>query len=194
MFPRWNEPGWHARLPPFGQSVADLFEESAIMKKFLLAAALTAVCGVAAAQGYAGALIGMGKASLDCTSNCDESDTAFKAFAGYELAPGWSVEGSYFNLGTYKVNGIDVKFTGFGVGAAYRFDLMQDVKGVARLGLVHGKGKAAGVSESDTRAYVGLGAEYALGDGLTLTGGWDMASLPDGDKVNMFGIGAQVGF
>jgi Outer membrane protein beta-barrel domain len=191
VFPRWNEPGWHARLPPFGQSVADLFEESAIMKKFLLAAALTAVCGVAAAQGYAGALIGLGKLSTDCAADCDKSDTAFKAFVGYEVAPGWAIEGSYFSLGNYKLDGDDYKTSAFGVGGAYRFDLTEGVKGVARLGIAQVKVKGG---DSDTRPYLGLGAEYALGDGITISGGWDMISFPESTKVNVFGVGAQIGF
>jgi len=171
--------------------VADLFEESAIMKKILLAAALTAVCGVAAAQGYAGALIGIGKLSTDCAADCDKSDTAFKAFVGYEVAPGWAIEGSYYSLGKYQVEGDEAKLSAFGFGGAYRFDLMQDVKGVARVGIAQVKVKGG---DSDTRPYLGLGAEYALGDGITISGGWDMVSFPDSDKVNVFGIGAQVGF
>jgi Outer membrane protein beta-barrel domain len=162
-----------------------------MMKKFLLATALTAACGVAAAQGYAGALIGMGKLSTECAVSCDKSDTAFKAFVGYEVAPGWAIEGSYYSLGKYVVDADEVKLTAFGVGGAYRFDLAADLKGVARLGFAQVKVKGG---DSDTRPYLGLGAEFALGDGITISGNWDMVTFPDSDKVNVFGVGAQIGF
>lgn len=161
------------------------------MKKILLAAALSAACGMAAAQGYAGALIGIGKASFDCATGCDKSDTAFKAYVGYEVTPGWSVEGVYYDLGSYKADGSDVKLSAFGIGGAFRTELTQGITGVARLGIASIKEKGNG---SVTRPYLGLGAEYALEDGITLTGNWDHLRGESGANVNVLGVGAQFGF
>jgi OmpA-OmpF porin, OOP family len=195
----------HARLSPFGQSVADLFEESAIMKKVLLAAALTAVCGVAAAQGYAGALIGMSKLNTDCvpTVSCDDTDTAFKLYGGYNVSDNVSAELAYTNYGKVTLTGAggsgEVKYHGISVGAAMRFPLTTDFTGVGRLGLAFLKGKAsasgvggsASATASSTELYAGLGFEYAAMSDVNIVGAFD---ITDGGDVYLFGIGAQVGF
>jgi OmpA-OmpF porin, OOP family len=183
--------------------VADLFEESAIMKKILLAAALTAVCGVAAAQGYAGALIGMGKIDgcIGGGISCDDSDTAFKIYGGYELGEGWSAELAYTNFGeltlTSGANTLKTKVTGFSVAAAYRYSFNSDITGVARIGLGMLDGKNSGgitnvsvAVDDSAKLMFGLGLEYNLADNIKLVGAFDAISA----DATLFGIGAQVGF
>ena len=203
VFPRWIGKARRARLSRFGQSVADLFEESAIMKKVLLAAALTAVCGVAAAQGYAGALIGLGKLNADCTgSSCDTSDTAFKLYGGYEVAPDISVEFGYTDFGTYKLTGTynNVDISAISVSAAFRGNLAQDLTGVARLGLASVKSEwdlTNPGSKSKIGIYAGLGLEYNMTTDIKLTGAFDLTNGEvngDTGAVYLFGVGAQVGF
>lgn len=205
VFPRWIGKARHARLSRFGQSVADLFEESAIMKKVLLAAALTAVCGVAAAQGYAGALIGLGKLNADCAgaASCDTSDTAFKLYGGYEVAPDISVEFGYTDFGTYTTTGglyNNIDISAISVAAAFRGNLAQDLTGVARLGLASVKSewdKTNAGSKSKIGIYAGLGLEYNMTTDIKLTGAFDLTNGEvngDSGAVYLFGVGAQVGF
>jgi OOP family OmpA-OmpF porin len=167
-----------------------------------LAAALTAACGVAAAQGYAGALIGIGKMSVDgCTSglSCDGSDTAFKVYGGYEVAPNIAIEVGYTSFGeaTVKAGSVTggIKTHSFSVGAAMRFPLTTELTGVGRLGVGFLKAKgtsvASGLADDATKAYVGFGLEYTLSSDIKLVSGLDLA---DGTDLYLFGVGAQVGF
>lgn len=204
VFPRWIGKARRARLSRFGQSVADLFEESAIMKKVLLAAALTAVCGVAAAQGYAGALIGMSKFDCPAPLTCaDDTDTAFKIYGGYDMGSDVSIEVGYTNFGEIPVASGAIsgtaKASALSVVAAMRFPLMTDLVGVGRLGLGYVDVKAnasngavaAQAESSEINLYAGLGLEYALTSDIKIVGQFDLA---DNGDLYLFGVGAQVGF
>jgi OmpA-OmpF porin, OOP family len=172
------------------------------MKKMLLAAALVASCGVASAQGYVGALVGLSKIDLDCASigaTCDDSDTAFKVYGGYDLSPTVSIEVAYTNLGKLAVNGGGnsgtVKASAWSAAAAYRMPLMDSLTGVGRIGLSLLDAEASGVggssSQSETKLLLGAGLEYSLTKEFKLTGAIDFI---DGTDAYIFGVGAQMGF
>jgi OOP family OmpA-OmpF porin len=171
------------------------------MKKVLLAAALVASCGVASAQGYAGALIGMSKIAMGCDSGitCDESDTAYKIYGGYELSPSMAIEVGYTNLGKMKVSGGGASGTVEGsawtVAGAFRVPLAESLTGVGRIGvgLVEGKAKGSlgSSTDSETKLFLGAGLEYSLSKDFKLTGAFDML---DGTDAYMLGVGAQMGF
>lgn len=172
------------------------------MKKILLAAALVASCGVASAQGYAGAVAGISQFSVDCLGlSCDKSDTAFKVYGGYALSPELSVEVAYTDFGQIKIGGVAglAEATAWSVVAAYRLSLATDLVGVGRLGLgiVSAEARATngGLSyrqeSSGANLYAGLGLEYAVNKDFKVVGAVDLA---DNGDVYMFGLGAQVGF
>lgn len=177
------------------------------MKKFLLATALTVACGVAAAQGYAGALIGMGKISTDtpdCAGiTCDGSNAAFKIYGGYDISRNTSAELAYTSYGQVKLTGTSgsgtVKIHGISAGIAVRYELATDLMGVGRVGLsvLNAKANASGSggtfngSTTETKAYVGLGLDYAIASDFKLTGAVD---ITDGGDVYLFGIGAQMAY
>ncbi len=175
------------------------------MKKSLLATALTVACGVAAAQGYAGALIGLAKVRADCTgtTSCDTSDTAYKLYGGYEVARQLSVEVGYTNFGKAQFTGgafNTVKASAISVVGAFRAELGSDLTGVARLGLasVNTKwDKTNAGSASKMSLYAGLGLDYEVTPDFKLTGNLDLTSVEaNGDTggVFLFGIGAQMAY
>lgn len=164
------------------------------MKKILSAVALAAACGVASAQGYAGALIGLTNFTDDCPLACDKSDTGFKVYGGYEVMPNLSVEVAYTDFGELKFDdgrGIE----GFAVSAvaAYRYAFTNELTGVGRLGLGYFSQNGRGIQNEDDEVglYAGLGLEYAINADFKVIGAFDLAK--DGD-VHIFGIGAQMGF
>ncbi len=164
------------------------------MKKILLAAALAASCGLASAQGYAGALIGMSQFSVDCpVASCDKSDTAFKIYGGYEVADGIAVEVGYTDFGTLGVGTTGkIEASVLSVVGAFRFPLSADLTGVGRLGLGYVSANSdVGPSEDATNLYAGLGLEYAASKDFKIVGTFDLA---DNGDVYLFGIGAQIGF
>ena len=164
------------------------------MKKILLAAALVASCGLASAQGYAGALIGMSQFSIDCpVASCDKSDTAFKIYGGYEVSDGIAVEVGYTDFGTLGVGtGGKIDVSALSVVGAFRFPLSADLTGVGRLGLGYVSADSnVRASEDSANLYAGLGLEYTASKDFKIVGAFDLA---DNGDVYIVGIGAQIGF
>lgn len=178
------------------------------MKKVLLAAALVAACGAASAQGYAGAVAGLAKFNSDCAPgvSCDDSDTGYKVFGGYQLNPNVSIELGYTDFGQAegRAGGLreTLKAKAYSVVGAFRTSFAPEWTGVARLGLASVKGERDtnfGLSESDSsiKLYAGLGVEYALSESFKITGAFDLTSADVGDDsgaVYLLGLGAQIGF
>lgn len=183
------------------------------MKKILFAAALSAACGLASAQGYAGAVAGLAKANFDCrASSCDDSSTGVKVYGGYEVNPNISVEVGYINFGKVKLKGSastsEVKGSAFVVTSAFRFPIAAQVTGVGRLGLARVKAKYSsdmpGVesdSTSATKLYAGMGLEYAIAKNIKLVGAFDMTGADveiggraESNTVYLLGGGVQAGF
>ncbi len=174
------------------------------MKKILLAAALVASCGLASAQGYAGALVGLTSVGYDCPTgaSCDDSDTGFKLYGGYEVSPNLSVEVGFTDFGKGEIGNVSAKASALSLVGAYRVAFTPEFTGVARLGLASVKGKLsnnAGYSASDSniKLYAGLGLEYALSNDMKLVGAFDLtnAEVENNDaNVYIVGIGAQIGF
>ncbi len=164
------------------------------MKKILLAAALVASCGLASAQGYAGALIGMSQFSVSCpVASCDKSDTAFKVYGGYEVSDGIAVELGYTDFGALGVGTTGkIEASVLSVVGAFRFPMTADLTGVGRLGLGYvSVNSDVGPSEDAVNVYAGLGLEYAASKDFKIVGAFDLA---DNGDVYLFGIGAQIGF
>jgi OmpA-OmpF porin, OOP family len=182
------------------------------MKKVLFAAALAAACGVASAQGYAGALIGLGQISTDCPVglSCDDSSTAMKVYGGYEVAPNISVEVGYTNFGKAKLKGdlgsAEIKATALVLNGAFRFPIATDFTGVARLGIASMKGKYSDTlgdnkSKSSIKLYTGLGLEFDIAKDIKLVGAFDLSNADvesstgsDSGTVFLIGGGVQAAF
>jgi OmpA-OmpF porin, OOP family len=172
------------------------------MKKMMLAAALTAACGVAAAQGYAGALIGMSK--FDCSGLCSkDTDTAYKIYGGFDMSPDLAIEVGYANFGKVKLNANGATGEGkasvLSVVAAMRFPFTKDFAGVGRLGLgyVNSKASASAPGQSalaeskGVNLYAGLGLEYAVASDFKIVSQFDLA---DNGDIYLFGLGAQLAY
>lgn len=177
------------------------------MKKSVIAAALLAVCGAASAQGYAGALIGLSKISTDCASiaSCDDTDTGYKVFAGYQVMPNVAIELGYTDFGKARASlgsvHEEIEASAISVVGAFRVPFSEDFIGVARLGLAGVKAKRtpslSGESESNLKLYTGLGLEYQVSDAFKLSAAIDLTSAEvegDSGAVYLIGVGAQAGF
>jgi Outer membrane protein beta-barrel domain len=177
-----------------------------MMKKLMIAAVLAAAGGAASAQGYAGALIGMANISTDCSagSTCDDSDTGYKFYGGYEVAPNISVEVGYTSLGEVSIKGAQtgsIKGTAFSLVGAYRMSFNPELTGVVRLGLASVKGKltlnGTSTSDSNIKLYTGLGVEYTMSPEIKLVGAFDLTNVEingNSGTAWLLGAGAQVGF
>lgn len=186
------------------------------MKKIVLAAVLSTMAVAASAQVYVAGHVGQSHFKVDCADmlSCDRSDTGYKLTAGYKLNPVVALEASYVSFGKSKGRGLDdnadtanieLKATGFLFAAAFRHLVTPELGLVGRLGLSNLKSKGSfrspteggSESQSSTKPYIGLGAEYALTKQVRLTAGADFtrAKLSDeGYSVRLLSIGAQYDF
>lgn len=185
------------------------------MKHILIAGLAMIAMGSASAQAYVGGSLGMAKVNLDCPGavSCDTTDTSWKLYAGYKLDDTWAVEGGYIDFGrakySYAFDGDTIKgklsAAGFTVGVAAHGQFTPAVSGVARLGLAMLKAKiseslgafSVSDSESNTRAYLGLGLGYAVTSHLTATVDADFSTAKLGGEsgsVRAIGLGLAYKF
>lgn len=149
---------------------------------------------------YAGFNVGSMDVGIICTVNCDDKDTGWRLFGGYEFAEYWGAEFGYMDLGkatsgtaAVEIEGIDIVLTGtypiddkFGVFAklgVYFLDAdLRDPLGVSQdtdsSGLTFGFGGSLKIDENFS-----LRAEWQLFDGLgerAVTGVSDLEFLSIG--------------
>ena len=161
---------------------------------------------VAAANGfYAGASIG--KSSVDLCGDffgitCDDEDTGWKIFGGYNLSRNLGFEASWADLG-------EVSVSGGGVWATAESDAIAfSVKGMLPLNEQFGVFGKIGLafwdyeedsnlfgpwSDDGTGLMFGIGAEYAFSNQFGVRGEWERFDIEDED-VDLLSIGAVIKF
>lgn len=180
------------------------------MKKIALALAAMAGCLLSTAgnaAGYVGGNVGVGHINVDCSGadKCDDSSTSFKVVGGYELIENLYGELGYADFGEAKASapGIKTTFRASGVmlGLAYQVPFNQNWFGNVRLGAINmeAKGHAdlLGVkvsdSESNVKAYFGLGVGYAFTKNLKMVGEADFSRAElEGDEASVRSLSVGV--
>lgn len=185
------------------------------LKFGLLAAALCAATQGHAGDLYVGAALGPSKVNVvDCSGiNCETSDTGFKVFGGFRLAPELSVEALYVDFGQASAGnglaGLTLKSTAYGAGIAYQLKLAPQWSAVGRLGIasvdttltgslnVLGLSGSGSRSNSTTQPYYGLAVNYAVNRELSVQAAWDASKGEIYDasgRLEMFSIGLAFDF
>lgn len=206
------------------------------MNKQLVLIAFSAVLGVTSAQAadtgfYVGGSFGQSKVSdfngsdldaelatmgITSSSSTDDSDTGWKAFAGYRVMKYLAVEGAYTNFGEATANSI---ITAPSTGVV-NTTLEADAWTVSALGILPlgdkfslfgrvgvnfwnidvsatgtGGGVTATASDSDegTDWVYGVGATYSITTNLSVRGEWERYDFDDGD-VDLLSAGVSWNF
>jgi OOP family OmpA-OmpF porin len=186
--------------------------------------ALIAVLGVsaaafalpAAAQGMSAVYIGGGlgqskfKGACDGVSgtgvSCDDKDTSFKIFGGYQLNRNFAGELGYTDLGKAKASGpggsTELSATAWELSAVGLFPVMDALSIFGRLGGYWGEGKLSGSgasgSKTTTNLTFGLGLQYDFTKNLGVRGEWqryskvkvkdDASGTEDSGDIDVLGI------
>ena len=132
---------------------------------------------------YAGVGAGQSKANDACSgagavgiTSCDDTDTAWRIFGGYQFHKNFAVELGYADGGKYKVSGVVLGVPATGEIKAKAWDVVgvgilpftEQLSGFAKIGLarwdVDATGSALGfsasISDSGTSLTYGLGGQY----------------------------------
>ena len=183
----------------------------------LALAALTCATASAGAQTvYIGGAGGATRSSADCsgTISCDNSDTGWKAYAGYNVNPMFGVEMIGYDFGGtqgvvafpgFGLVNASMKTTGFGLAGVINVPLGPSVDLMGRLGIGSNKLKVsvstAGFSGSDsatsTQALWGIGLGFRLTPALSLRTEIDGTSATyAGERFDstLFSVGLSVRF
>ena len=159
---------------------------------------------------YIGGSLGQSKMKLDCTglSSCDDKDTAFRIFGGYQVNRTFSAELGYTDLGKakFRATGVDGKFeaSAFDLSAIGAWPLANQFSIFGRLGAYYGTIKVSGTGvigsdKSKAGLTFGLGGQYDFNRNLGLRLEWQRFAKMDsgaGGKsdVDNLSIGALYRF
>ncbi len=133
------------------------------------ALAFPAAAQMSMSSAYVGANIGQSKLHVDCTgfTTCDDKDTAFKLYAGYQFHPNVAAEFGYTDLGKAKLSvgaaSTELAATAWELSALGMWPVMKELQIFGRLGVYHGETKFSGVlggSKTNTGITFGFGGEY----------------------------------
>ncbi|HXJ53238.1 MAG TPA: outer membrane beta-barrel protein [Burkholderiales bacterium] len=153
----------------------------------------------AADQGfYAGVSIGQSSSSDACTGvsgpgvSCDDKDTAFKIFGGYQINRNFGVELGYTDLGKVEAHGggvtASVESTAFELVGVGKFPINNQFSVYGKLGFYRADSKGrsnVGVSadETNTDLTYGLGVQYNFTGNLGVRGEWQRYSSVGGGDI-----------
>lgn len=161
------------------------------------------VAGSAAAQSgfYAGASVG--QSTIDgCggVSNCDDEDTSWKVFGGWELNQNIAFEAGWVDLGEISgsIGGsaVSAEADGWTLAAKGILPLNEQFGVFAKIGFIdweiEGGGALSGVDDDGTDLMYGIGAQYMFTDQFGIVGEWEWYDIDD--DADVLSIGALIKF
>ena len=144
----------------------------AFLSAAAMAFALPAMAQMSMSSVYVGGGLGSSKFKDACNgiANCDDSDTTWGLFAGYQINRNFAAELGYHDLGSATAPGgsYDAKAWELVGLAAWPFTEQFSVYG--KLGAFRGEAKALGQKETNTDVTYGVGLQYDLNKNLGLRG------------------------
>jgi OOP family OmpA-OmpF porin len=134
---------------------------------------------------YVGAGIGQSQAKDGCNGvggagvTCDDKDTFFKLFGGYQVNRNFALELGYNNLGKIKASGpgdtAEIASTVWELSVLGAFPVMDQLSIFGRLGGYRGETELSGGATGDkttTDLTFGFGLQYDFNRNLGLRGEW----------------------
>lgn len=169
---------------------------------------------VDASNAYLGVSLGQAKYGDVCSGlsgfTCDDKDTAFRIFGGYQFTPNLAVELGYADLGSAAFRGTsggvaitgNEEFTAFDLVGVASWPIGTAFYVYGKLGLYHGEVTATAVgtlggvssrgsaSDSGTDFTFGLGAGFDVSRNVGLRLEWQRYNgFSDADNLDVFSLG-----
>jgi OOP family OmpA-OmpF porin len=144
---------------------------------------------------------------IGTVNSCDEKDSAWKFFGGYQFNPNFALEASYFDYGSVSASGqllglpfsVSGDTSAFGIAAVGMLPLGNNFSLFGKLGLLRTEvdvsgsvlGSAGSDSEDETGLHFGVGVLFDLGRNFSIRAEWERN---DEVEIDMMSIGVQVRF
>lgn len=160
--------------------------------------ALPAAAQTSMSKFYAGATLGQSTAKDACNDlagtgiSCDDSDTAFKIFGGYQINRNFAAELGYADLGKVKAEALglteEVKSTAWDLSLIGSYPINEQFSVFGRLGFYMADVKddtnfGFSASNSNSDLTYGLGARYDVTQNLGLRAEWQRYSQVGGGDI-----------
>lgn len=150
---------------------------------------------------YAGA--GIGQSTIDAcdgVTHCDDEDTSWKIFGGWQLNPNLAFEAGWVDFGEISgsIGGsaVSAEADGLTLAAKGSLPLNEQFSVFGKLGMVmwdvEGGGAASGIDNDGTDLLYGIGAQYMFTDRVGLVGEWEWYDIDD--DVDLLSIGVLIKF
>jgi OmpA-OmpF porin, OOP family len=157
---------------------------------------------------YLGLSVGQAKFSDACEGasalgvTCDNKDTAFRIFGGYQFHPNIAVELGYADLGKATASGpggtASAEASAFDLVGVLSWPVGNAFSVYGKLGLYHGEveggGALGGSSDSGTDLTYGLGAQFNVGRNVGLRAEWQRYNDVSGSDIDVLSIGVLYRF
>ena len=170
------------------------FASIAFVAALALSAPAAAQMGMSSV--YIGGSIGQSEAKDACDGipGCDEKDTAWKIFGGFQLTPTFAVELGYTDLGEVSAPGISAEATAWDLSVLAGFPIGEAFSIYGRLGGYRAETEAStGEDDSNTGLTFGVGVGFNLSRNLGLRAEWqryaDVGDDVDESDVDVLSIG-----
>ena len=159
--------------------------------KALLGVAALVLAGSAAAQQpslssvYVGGSLGQAEYKDGCSgvANCDEKDTAWRIFGGYQFNRYFAAELGYHNLGEASAPAGALEGTAWelvGIGA---YPIVDKLSVYGKLGFYRGELEAPGAKETNSDVTYGAGLQYDFVKNVGVRGEWQRYSKMGGGNL-----------
>lgn len=168
-----------------------------------LAAALPAAAqdrsGSRLSSVYVGGDIGQSKFKDACNgfSSCDDTDTAWGLFAGYQFNRNLGAEIGYHDLGNVSTSSGDISAKAWEIDAVGTLPLANQFSAYGKLGGYHGRFNGAGLDNKSDDWTWGAGVQWDLTRNVGLRGEFQQYrnfGANDGPNANVVRVGALYRF
>lgn len=148
---------------------------------------------------YFGGSFGRSEAENYCTitSGCENKDSSWKTFAGYNINETFSAEAGYTSIGDLHKAGTSSDISATSVSALANFNINDQFGVFGKAGLSHWESENTDGKKSGTGLSYGLGAKVNLSESMKLRAEWERlpsisTSHAKESDIDMMSIGIEL--
>ena len=148
---------------------------------------------------YFGGSFGSSEAESYCTitSGCEDKDSSWKAFAGYNINEIFSAEAAYTNIGDLHKQGTFSDISAMSISAIANLPVNDQLGVFGKAGFSRWESENTDSKQSGTGLSYGVGAKISLSESMKLRAEWERlpsisTSKTEASDINMMSIGIEL--
>ena len=148
---------------------------------------------------YFGGSFGTSEAENYCiiTKGCENKDSSWKVFAGYNISETFSAEAAYTNIGDLHKDGTSSDISALSVSGVANLNINDQLGVFAKAGFSRWESKNTDSDKNGTGLTYGLGAKISLSESMKLRAEWERlpsisTSNTEESDMDMMSIGIEL--